>query len=101
MTPPSHELTLFVCGASDLSARAIADTRALCDAHLAGDYELAVVDIYEHSADAISNQVLAAPTLVRNRPLPVRKLVGDLSDTLKALLALELPATGTTPTAIG
>jgi circadian clock protein KaiB len=99
MTEPHHamrddtryELTLFVNGASDLSSRAVTEATRLCDAHLNGRYQLSVVDLHDDPTAASSSRVLAAPTLVKNRPLPVRKLVGDLSDTRKVLLALELP----------
>jgi circadian clock protein KaiB len=87
-----YELTLFVSGASDLSARAIANAKELCDTHLEGRYELAVVDVHEDAAAALNSDVIAAPTLVRNWPLPVRKLVGDLSRTNKVLVALDLAA---------
>jgi circadian clock protein KaiB len=86
-----YELTLFVSGASEHSTRAIADARQLCDAHLPGAYRLAIVDLQTDPAAAVSSHVLAAPTLVKNLPLPVRKLVGDLSHTAKVLLALDLP----------
>jgi circadian clock protein KaiB len=85
-----YELTLFVSGASDLSARAIANARELCDTRLEGRYELSVVDVHENAAAALNSDVIAAPTLVRNWPLPVRKLVGDLSRTDKVLIALDL-----------
>lgn len=74
-----YELTLYVSGASDLSARAITDARQLCDIHLAGRYHLSVVDVYQDPAAVRASGVLATPTLVKNRPLPVRELVGDLS----------------------
>lgn len=77
----AYELTLFVSGASDLSARAIADARQLCDTHLAGRYHLAVVDVQEDCTGLVDSEVLATPTLVKNWPLPVRKLVGNLSRT--------------------
>ena len=86
-----YDLTLFVSGASERSTRAIADARQLCDTHLHGRYRLSIVDLREDAAAAVSSHVLAAPTLVRNLPLPVRKLVGDLSHTAKVLLALDLP----------
>jgi circadian clock protein KaiB len=89
---PSYELTLFVCGASELSARAIADARELCDLELPGSCRLSVVDVHEGGAAALSCGVLATPTLVKNWPLPVRKFVGDLSHTDRVLLALQLPA---------
>jgi circadian clock protein KaiB len=85
-----YELTLFVSGASDLSARAIANAKELCETHLDGRYELSVVDVHEDAAAALNSDVIAAPTLVRNSPLPVRKLVGDLSKTDKVLVALDL-----------
>jgi circadian clock protein KaiB len=90
MTDPHYDLTLFVSGASDLSGRAIASARKLCDAHLGGRYDLAVVDIHEDPAAALRSQVLAVPALVKNQPLPVRRVVGDLSDPTKVRQALEL-----------
>jgi circadian clock protein KaiB len=86
-----YELTLFVSGASDLAARAITNARRLCDTYLAGRYRLAVVDVYEDVAAFVANDVLATPTLMRSSPLPVRKVVGDLSRTDKVLRALDLP----------
>jgi circadian clock protein KaiB len=88
------ELTLFVGGASELSARAIADTRRLCDVHLDGRHRLTVVDLQESSAEVVDRRVLVAPSLVKEWPLPVRRVVGDLSHTDQVLLALEIPAAG-------
>jgi circadian clock protein KaiB len=85
-----RELTLFVSGASDLSARAIADARALCDVHLAGRYQLSVVDVHEDPAAVVSHGVLAAPTLVRSWPLPLRRFIGDLSQAGDVLRKLEI-----------
>ena len=96
-----YELTLFVSGASDLSARAIANARQLCDVHLAGRYHLSVVDVHEDPTALISSRVLATPTLVKNRPLPVRRVVGDLSHTDKVLRALDLPVATDAPQAVG
>jgi diguanylate cyclase (GGDEF)-like protein len=76
----AYELTLYVSGASDLSTRAIADARQLCDTHLAGKYFLSVVDVNEDACVRGTNGALATPTLVKNWPLPVHRLVGDLSD---------------------
>jgi len=86
----SYELTLYISGASELSGRAIADARQLCDVHLAGRYHLSIVDVHEDPAAALGSGVIAAPTLVKNRPLPVRKVVGDLSLPGKVLVALGL-----------
>jgi circadian clock protein KaiB len=90
--PLCGALTLYVSGASALSARAIADATELCDVLLDGRYHLAIVDVHENPAAVVSNQVVAAPTLIRNLPLPELRLVGDLSDTEKVLQTLELAA---------
>jgi circadian clock protein KaiB len=97
----THELTLFVSGASDLSARAIAGARELCDVQLGGRYRLSVVDVHDDPAAVLSNHVLVAPTLLKHWPLPARRYVGDLSDTDKVLLALKLTAAKTASTAVG
>jgi circadian clock protein KaiB len=94
-----YELTLFVGGASDLSARAVADARQLCDVHLDGRYRLTVVDVHESAADVLDGRVLVAPTLVKDLPLPVRRVIGDLSRTEQVLQALELPVAGRAPRA--
>jgi circadian clock protein KaiB len=86
------ELTLFVSGASDLSARAIAAARRLCDSGAGGPGRLSVVDIHEDPASALSREVIAAPTLIRTLPLPERRYVGDVSRTDAVLVALGLPA---------
>ena len=86
------ELTLIVSGASDLSARAIANATLLCETHLKGRYHLAVVDLHEAPSSVLSAQVIAAPTLVKTQPLPMRKFVGDLARTASVLTALGLPA---------
>jgi circadian clock protein KaiB len=86
------ELTLFVSGASDLSARAIAAARRLCDSGAGGPGRLSVVDIHEDPAAVLSREVIAAPTLIRTLPLPERRYVGDVSRTDAVLVALGLPA---------
>lgn len=94
--PPAREevwfeLALFVSGASDLSARAIAQARELCDAHLGDRYRLSILDVHDDQAAALSHGVIVAPTLVKIRPAPARQYVGDLSPAGRVLLALELP----------
>jgi circadian clock protein KaiB len=97
--PPSHaaqesgdyELTLFVSGASELSARAITNATRLCDVHLHGRHRLSVLDVHDDANGTLHRRVFALPTLVRDRPLPVRRITGDLSDTDKVLRALDLP----------
>jgi circadian clock protein KaiB len=96
-----YELTLFVSGASDLAARAIANARRLCDVHLHGRCHLSVVDVHEDPATVLSSRLLATPTLVRTSPLPVRRVVGDLSDIDKVLRALDLPSDVQTTTGHG
>lgn len=93
------ELTLFVSGASDLSVRAIRNARALCDVHLDGRHHLRVVDMYDDPKAFISGWVVATPTLVKSLPLPVTKLVGDLSRTEQVLRALGLPGVPVPPEA--
>jgi circadian clock protein KaiB len=87
-------MTLFVSGASDLSARAIAAARLLCDGHLRGHCQLTVLDIHDAPEAAVSCRVYAVPALVRTRPLPVRRVVGDLSQTGHVLSALQLAHAG-------
>lgn len=84
-------MTLFVSGASDLSLHAIANARALGDNHLAGRYNLNVIDVHDESAAVASGGILVTPTLVKTWPPPVRRFVGDLSHTDRILLALDLP----------
>jgi circadian clock protein KaiB len=87
-----YELTLFVSGASESSARAIANIRQICDAHLGGRHQLKIVDLNQEPGLAGEHHVLATPTLVKDHPLPLRMLVGDMSDHVKILLALDVQA---------
>ena len=87
-----YVLTLFVTGASDMSARAIRNVRAICDEHLAGRYQLEVVDVHRDATLMSTHDVVAAPTLIKESPLPKRMLVGDLSDTPRVLAALDIAA---------
>lgn len=81
-------LHLYVAGTNPRSLLAVERVTRLCEAHLAGRYELEVVDIYQHPALAEEDQVIAAPTLVRSLPAPLRRLVGDMSDEGQVLLAI-------------
>lgn len=87
-----YELTLFVSGASDLAARAIANARRMCEAHCPGRYHLSVVDIHEDPNSLLTHNLLATPTLVKSLPAPTRRVVGDLSQADKVLAMLDLPA---------
>ena len=77
---PNYRLTLFITGATVRSTRALANVRAFCDGELAGDYDLEVVDLYETPERARSDQVVAAPTLIRHDPKPLRRVIGDMTD---------------------
>jgi circadian clock protein KaiB len=90
-TDPAHyRLRLFVTGATPRSSRAIQNIRAICEDHLQGRYDLEVVDIYQHPEHAQAEQIVVTPTLVKQTPLPVRKLIGDLSDTARVLAGLDI-----------
>ena len=83
-------LRLFVSGTTPRSARAIQNIRALCEEKLQGRYELEVIDIYQHPEMVKTDQVVVTPTLVRKLPLPLRRIIGDLSDTVRVLTGLDL-----------
>lgn len=88
--PPWHELRLYVAGQSPRSVRAIENLRRVCDDHLAGRYRVEVIDLLVDPARARSDEIVAVPTLVRRLPDPVRKIIGDLSDTAQVLVGLQL-----------
>src|SRR4051794_6558866 len=85
-----YVLRLFVTGMTPHSTRAVANLKAICDQHLAGRYDLDVIDLYQQPALARGEQILAAPTLVKKLPRPPRRLVGDLSRTDRVLAGLDL-----------
>jgi len=85
-----YELRLYVTGMTARSAQAIARTRAMCEEHLKGRYELRVIDIYKHPQLTREEQIIAAPTLVKRLPLPLRRMVGDLSNRERVLFGLDL-----------
>jgi circadian clock protein KaiB len=86
--PESYALTLFISGASSSSARAIAKVGELCDQELDGRHQLSIVDLNQEPALAAEHHVLATPTLIKHQPLPIRTVVGDMSDHSRILLAL-------------
>jgi circadian clock protein KaiB len=83
-------LRLYVTGATLLSRRAILNINAICKQHLQGRYDLEVIDIYQKPALAKGEQIVAAPTLIKSLPLPMRRIIGDLSDHERVLFALDL-----------
>jgi circadian clock protein KaiB len=90
--PPAERylLRLFVTGTTPRSARAIQNIRAICDEQLQGRYDLEVIDIYQHPEQAKPGEVVVTPTLVKSLPLPVRRLIGDLSDQQRVLVGLDI-----------
>lgn len=86
----NYGLRLYVAGSTPQSGRAIANIKALCENYLKDRYELTVVDLYEQPERAGQDQIMVAPTLVRISPMPVRRLIGDLSQTERVLAALDL-----------
>ena len=82
-------LRLYVTGSSTHSMRAVHNLKKICEEHLP-DYDLEVIDIYENPTAAREEQIIAAPTLVKKLPRPLRKFVGDLSNTQKILIGLDI-----------
>src|SRR5689334_1679904 len=84
------ELRLYVAGQSPKSVTAFANLKKLCEQHLAGRYRIEVIDLMVHPQLAAGDQIVAIPTLVRKLPEPLRKIVGDLSNTERTLVGLQL-----------
>jgi circadian clock protein KaiB len=87
---PGWCLRLYVAGRNPRSSRALENLRALCETHLAGRYEIEIIDLLENPGLARTDQIVAVPTLVRKLPEPVRKIIGDLSNTERVLVGLDL-----------
>ena len=84
------ELRLYVAGNTPKSVAAIANLKRYCEVHLKGEYSLEVIDLLKHPQLAAGDQILAVPTLVRKVPVPVRKIIGDLSNEEKVLVGLNI-----------
>jgi len=84
-----YALTLFITGVTPRSMRAVANLRNFCEAQLGDDYDLEIVDLYEHPERAQPANVVVSPTLVRYQPKPVRLLIGDMSDTARLSAAIK------------
>lgn len=89
-TGPVYLLRLYVTGATAGSMRAIRNLRTICEEYIPGGYELEVVDIYQQPELAVHYDLLAAPTLIKQLPEPVQRMIGDLSDREKVLCGLGL-----------
>jgi circadian clock protein KaiB len=88
--PVAWDLRLYVAGQTPRSLAAFSNLKKLCEEHLAGEYEIEVVDLLENPQLARGDQILAIPTLVRKLPEPIRKIIGDLSNTERVLVGLDL-----------
>jgi circadian clock protein KaiB len=89
-SPEAYTLRLYVAGMTPQSTRAIANIKQICEEHLKGHYTLEVIDIYQQPVLAEGEQIIATPTLIKKLPLPLRRLLGDLSGTERVLVGLDL-----------
>ena len=89
-TRDRYVLRLYVAGLTARSAAAIRNVRQICEKNLKGRYDLEVVDLYDHPSLARGEQIIAAPTLIKQLPVPLRRLIGDMADAEKLLVGLDL-----------
>lgn len=90
MANARYLLKLYITGTTPSSTKAIVNIRKICDEHLHGRYDLEVIDISQHPTLAEGEQIIAAPTLIKKLPLPLRRFIGDMSQTERILLGLDL-----------
>ena len=83
-------LRLYVAGSTPKSTSAVETLKAICDEHLRSRYKLEVIDVYQQPVLARDEQVIAVPTLIKHLPLPIRRILGDLSDKQRVLVGLDL-----------
>lgn len=83
-------LKLYVTGATPRSTKAIMNIRRICEENLKGRYDLEIIDIYQRPVLARGEQIIAAPTLIKKLPLPLRRFIGDMSDTERILIGLDV-----------
>lgn len=95
--PGHYHLRLYVAGQTTKSLTAIANLKRVCEEHLAGRYEIEVIDLLINPKLAAGDQILAIPTLVRKLPAPLKRIIGDLSDTEKVLVGLDIRAKVSSP----
>ena len=90
--PPDAQyvLRLYITGVTPQSVRALTNVRQICEEHLQGRYELEVIDLYQQPQLAQGEQIIAAPTLIKKLPLPLRRIIGDMSKTDRVLVGLDL-----------
>jgi circadian clock protein KaiB len=85
-----YVLRLYVAGTTPASVRAVANVKRLCELYLEGRYELEVIDLYQQPILAKGEQIIAAPTLIKKLPLPLRRVIGDMSDAERVLVGIDL-----------
>jgi circadian clock protein KaiB len=90
---PDYKLRLYIAGASPNSIRAISNLRSFCEEHLKDRYQLEIIDVYQQPQIATKDQVIALPLLIKSSPLPLKRLIGDMSDTAKVMKGLDLDVT--------
>jgi circadian clock protein KaiB len=88
--PEQYILRLYVTGLTSRSARAIENLQTFCKKHLHGRYDLQVIDVYQQPELARTEQIIAVPTLIKELPLPLRRLIGDMSDEERVLVGLNI-----------
>jgi circadian clock protein KaiB len=86
----SIELRLYIAGETPKSVAALKNLKRICEEYMPGTYELKVIDLLKHPQLARGDQIVAVPTVVKNLPVPIRKLIGDLSNTERVLVGLDL-----------
>ncbi|MEO8699351.1 MAG: circadian clock KaiB family protein [Kofleriaceae bacterium] len=91
---PEYLLRLYVAGQTPKSIQAFSNLRAICEEHLAGRYQIEVIDLLENPALARGDQILALPAVVRQLPPPVKKIIGDFSNAERVLVGLDLRTLG-------
>ena len=89
-----YVLRLYIAGTTSKSMRAVANIKEICESSLKNRYDLEVIDIYQQPVLVKGEQIIAAPTLVKKLPLPLRKFIGDMSDTERILVGLDLRPKG-------
>jgi circadian clock protein KaiB len=90
VVPGHYVLKLYIAGQSPKSVNAIANIKKICEEYLQGQYELDVIDLYQQPQLALGEQIIAVPTLVRELPSPLRRIIGDMSNTERVLVGLDL-----------
>lgn len=94
---PFIELRLYVAGQSPKCVRAIENLALVCKEHLAGRYHIEIIDLLENPALARGDEIIAVPTLIRGLPVPIRRIIGDMSDTDKVLVGLQIRSPKSSP----